>query len=69
MARKRSLPAALMALPQALNEAVLKTLPEETIAALEPRQAAEIGAVIVSTSRAIAALLSPQPTTGGDDGR
>lgn len=66
MARKRSLPAALMALPQALKDAVLRTVPEETIAALSPQDAVEIGVALENVSRQIAALLTK---TGGADGR
>lgn len=71
MARKRSLPAALMALPQALKEALLRTIPEETIAALNPQEAVEIGVMLENVSRQIAALLSAptNPNKEASDGR
>ena len=70
MARKRSLPAALMALPQALKDAVLRTIPEETIDQLDPSRAVAIGLELERTSRAIASLLTNDaPPAGGDDGR
>lgn len=60
MARKRSLPAALMALPQALSDAVLRTIPEETIAALTPDKAVELGIAVQEASRKIAEIIQRQ---------
>lgn len=70
MARKRSLPAALMALPQALKDAVLRTIPEETIDSLDPSRAVAIGLELERTSRAIASLLTDKnPPEASTDGR
>lgn len=66
MARKRTLPAALMALPQALSEAVLRTVPEETINALPPNKAVELGIAVQEASRKIAEII--QPTGDGAHG-
>jgi hypothetical protein len=65
MARKRSLAAALMSLPQALREAVLKTIPEEAIAGLEPEAAIELGVACDTCAREIAERFKK----GGADGR
>jgi lipoate-protein ligase B len=65
--RKQSVAAAMLAMPQALSQAVLNTLPNETIEKLSAAQGVELGVVVTEAARKIAAIL--EPTGGAADGR
>lgn len=58
MARKRSLAAAVMALPNALSQAVTSTLPPGALDELSYQEALEIGLALETAARAIAGILA-----------
>lgn len=64
--RKRSVAAAVMALPRALGEAVQTTLPHEILEALSAQQALEVGMALETAARTICGIIDQK---GASDGK